>query len=613
MNLKVALAQIKTVTGDLAGNTQRIVDGINRAIASGVDMVVFPETAITHYCCGDLFFHNGFINYQLDFLYKKIIPFTINKNICVVLGFVDKRGNEKDSYPILYNTCAVIQNGNIQTYDKILLARRGQHEDLRYFEPGKEIKVFDLNVGNQIIKWAPVICQDVWDNESPRDVVKECVDKGAKLIIAINQSYFYFNKQNIRKTIVSDHCVNNNIAMVYLNSISVGDITKNIMIYNGGSFCTNANGDIIAQCVQFQEDFQVVDIKLDSPELDNVVEYKKEFYQKYHISKRDKYEEIFNALSFCVKEFFDVCSLKKAMVYLSGGIDSSVVAGIVANAFKNEDIIFVSSPTEDNGEITKNNAQQTADALNIKLHWVSMQKAYNGFINDYKDSFDENPSPLSKAAYQAVGRTAQSIGISHKYGGVGNIGCSNQTENILGFSTFHDVANSSAIGLVNDLTKLELYEMAEYINVRYGKTIINPGLYNGEIKPMAELNDNKGEDPFEYYLYAPICSALIRHRMDVQDIVESYKNKTLNSDEFIIWRNNKSIYENVSLKEFETAVWKCFDLSKRSVFKSAQAGPTPLISEISRGFSSRETLINKYKSYYDLTIDNSINKLCNVV
>lgn len=229
-----------------------------------------------------------------------------------------------------------------------------------------------------------------------------------------------------------------------------------------------------------------------------------------------------------------------------------------------------------------------------------MQEAYAGFIEGYKNCFNEEPSPISKASFQAVGRTAQSIGISHKFGAVGNIGCSNHTENILGFSTFHDVANSSAIGLINDLTKIEIYEFSKFLNEYFETELIPRGLYDGTIKPMAELSDNKGEDPYDYNLYAPICSCLIRYQMDVKTLIKQYKNKNLNQDEFVVWTNGKDIYSNVSLEEFELAVWKAFSLSKKSVFKSASAGPTVIISPVSRGFSSRETLINQYRGSYSI-------------
>jgi NAD+ synthase (glutamine-hydrolysing) len=597
MKIKIALAQIKTITGDLEGNTNRIIRDIERAKSEGVDMVVFPETAISSYACGDMFLHSGFVRYQLDFLEKKIAPITEGSNITVVVGFVDKNGREKDGFPQLFNSCAVIKGGKIETYDKILLAKRGQHEDVRYFDPGHSVKVFDLKVGEQTIKWSPVICQDIWNDENMRDVVNECANNGAKLIVSINQSYFYFQKQNKRKKIVGDHCVNNNVSMVYLNSFGVGDICKNVIIYNGQSFVINSNGDVIEECKAFEEEFKIVELNVDEPNKDNVVQ-KREEYVKKKITKDEKYEEIFNSLKFCVREFFDVSGLEKPIVYLSGGIDSSVVACIVAEAFDKEKTVFVSSPTEDNGEITKNNAQKLADALGVKLYWNSMQNAYEGYIQDYIECFKEKPSNRSKGAYQAIGRTAQSIALSHRFGKAAVVGCSNATENILGFSSFHDIGNSSAIGLINDLTKIEVFELAEYINKKFGREIIPSGLYNGLVEPSAELSDNKGADPYNYYLYSPICSSLIRFQMEPQEIIDSFKNKTLNLYEYVNWRNGKTIYENVSLEEFEKAVWNCFELSKRSVFKSAQSGPTPIISPFSRGFSSRETILNKFEGKY---------------
>ena len=610
--LKVSLAQIKVVTGDLLGNTEKIITAIQKAENEMSDIVVFPEMCITGYACGDLFLHNGFISHQLEFLEKKIIPFTKDKHVTVVIGFADRYGKDKDGFPHLKNSCNIIKNGKSEdVYDKILLAKRGQHDDVRYFEPGKYVTVCELtNRAGEKVKWSPLICQDIWNDESMIDTVKLCKDAGAEIIISINQSYFYFGKQAKRMRLVSDHCVDKNIHMVYVNSVGVGDITKNVIIYDGQSFVCNNKGEVTNQLKLLSEDFWTIEIdtkKAKVIELANLAKRKlnesktRQEICDYVLTKEQKYRQIYSSLKFCVREFFNVSGIKKAMVYLSGGIDSSVVATIVSEAFEKENIVFISSPTEDNGEISKSNAQKLADNLEIKLHWVSMQKAYDGFINDYKDAFNEEPSSRSKSAYQAIGRTPQSIGICHRFGNIANVGCSNQTENILGFSSLNDIANTSAIGLINDLTKIEVYELAEFINdFLCEKEVIPVDLYNGQTKPSAELADNKSEDPYNYELYAPLCSVLIRYQMDASEIVNQFKNKSLDSNEFQIWKNGKSIYENVSLDEFEKAVWNVFDLSKKSVYKSAQAGPTPIISPFSRGFSSRETLLNRYSGKYEV-------------
>jgi NAD+ synthase (glutamine-hydrolysing) len=599
MKINVAMAQIKTCTGDLEGNTNKILKAIDEAIEQNADIVVFPETSITGYACADMFLHNGFITHQLEFVEKIIVPYTLGKKISVILGFVDRAGREKDGFPHLYNSACHIRNGVIiEVYNKILLARRGQHDDVRYFEPGNRVLTFEIEKEEKKIRFSAVICQDVWNDEVMRDVVGECTGAGAKFVLVLNQSYFYFKKLQKRKKIISDHCFNRKIPMVYVNAVGVGDIAKNVIIYDGASFACDQNGNVIAESPMFRESINTVELNLDTVDQKFVIESRDKIFNNVY-TKEKKYEDIFNGLVFCVKEFYDSIGIQKPMVYLSGGIDSSVVACIVAEAFNHSDIVFVSSPTEDNGEVTKNNAQLLANNLKIHLHWVSMQKAYEGFIADYKNAFSEEPSPRTRSAYQAIGRTPQSIGVAHKFGSCANVGCSNQTENILGFSSLNDVANTCAIGLVNDLTKIEIFEIAKFINTRAGKEIIPHGLYDGKLKPSAELADNKGEDPYNYYLYAPICSVLIRFQMDILTIVEQFKNRQLNEDEFVVWPNGKTIYENITLEEFSKTVFHVFELSKRSVFKSAQAGPTPIISPFSRGFSSRETIINGYAGRYE--------------
>ena len=194
MKVKVSLAQIRNVTGDLKGNTERIADCIQKAIDDKSDIVLFPETAITGYCCGALFNQKHFIDFNVKFLEKNIVPL-VPENLVAIVGFVDKYGVTKDGYPEIRNSVAVIQNKKIVgTYDKMLLANGSHHEDRKYFTPGTHVKVFDVNIRGEKLTIGTPICEDVWENDHMEDIIKSMKYAGAKMILCANQSYFYYGK-----------------------------------------------------------------------------------------------------------------------------------------------------------------------------------------------------------------------------------------------------------------------------------------------------------------------------------------------------------------------------------------------------------------------------------
>lgn len=583
MKLKIALAQIRTVTGDLDGNTNRIINYINKSIKEKADIIVFPETAITGYCCGSLFDHPHFVKQNVEYLKEKIIPL-VPENMVAVIGFVKYNGVGPDNYPILHNSVAVIQGGKIiGTYDKYLLANGSHHEDRKYFNSGSKINVFKVNLkGEEVIIGTP-ICEDVWSDDHDIDIVKVMVGKGAEIILASNQSYFYYGKQKVRRKMFSKHASKKQVPIIAVNNIGVGDIVKNVMIYDGGSLAYDSNGDMICELDKFKEQLEYIEVKLGKS---------KKTENNFVPKKYDKYEEIFEALVYEQKEMFDLVGLKKAQLHVSGGLDSAVVFPILVEAMGKENVIAISNPTSYNGSVTKGNAQYIADKLGVKLYWNEMEGPYNALVESHKKAFGEEIPKISLSTMQAVGRTVQGLSASNQFK-TGIVATGNHTEIVLGWSSFHDIGSVGVHGIISDLTKVEIYMMAEYINKRYGYELIPKSLYNGETKPAAELVD-ANEDPFDYWVVSGICAEIIRDRRDLGDIIEEFKTKKLNPEYFPNDLKGVSIYDRVSLVDFEKTVRDVFNKAKISVFKCAQGAPIVIISPTSRGFSNRETIINKY-------------------
>jgi NAD+ synthetase len=574
--MKVSIHQINTVTGDIIGNTEKIKKCIaSDDTQSDIDLSVFPETSITGYMCGSLWDRVDFLKAQRSAL-EDIVNFTeeINYKGTVVLGYVDFIKTKKNGFPELKNSAVIIQNGLIRHYDKQLLASADHHEDKKYFEPGKTSSVFDIKLldGTHICVGVP-ICEDIWTNDHKRNVPAEMVKKGAELLININQSYFYYGKQEKRIaqfSKVADEC---KVPLISVNSVGVGDIVKNIMIFDGGSVAFNMLGQLIYEAPQFKEHHSVIDLNMGMSTIHRV---------------KSKYEEIVNALIFEQKEFFNLSGIKNAQVHISGGIDSAIVAAIVTKAMGKEHMVFITNPSSLNTKSMKY-VKHIEEKLGIKI-WVNpIQSIYEEFIKVHENSFNNSLTDTGKASVQAVLRTVQGLAACHQFKS-GIVATGNHTEIVLGWASFHDIGSIGVHSLIGDLTKMELFALAKYINENvYNDEVIPEDLYNGNFKPAAELPD-ANEDPIDYYVQSGICAMLIRERKSPEEILEEMLKPIPNLDYFPNTLKVKNYSKEGLSKEIDFAISKM----RISVYKASQAAPIVLISPRSRGFSNRETLINKF-------------------
>jgi predicted amidohydrolase/NH3-dependent NAD+ synthetase len=464
--MKISLHQMHTVIGDLQGNYEKIVKLIAEDRDNLVDISVFPETALSGYTCGALWDRPEFVYEQQDLLHQ--IAARVGSKQCVIIGFVKCEGINRNGFPKLKNSVACINQGNIQVYDKQLLANSDHHEDRKYFRAGTGTKVFEIETYTGKRTIGCPVCEDSWFNSHHRNIPEEMVAMGAEILISINQSYFYYGKQKVRYDLFKSIAKNNNVPVVMVNSCGVGDILKNVVIFDGGSMVFDKRGNLTHISGNFEENSSIHNNT-------STIEPKDKSFLELYGTGDSKFDEIFDALVFEQREFFKACGIKNAQVHLSGGLDSSIVAAIVATAMGKENTIFITNPSSLNlSSKTFTNAQQTADELGIHLYVNPVEEIYQTIKRVDDDSFKDSglpQKPQGLSTMHAVLRSVQAIAANHRFN-AGIVSCGNHTENVLGWASFHDIGSIGVHQPLGDMTKLELYKFAEYINLKFGKEII---------------------------------------------------------------------------------------------------------------------------------------------
>lgn len=560
MNKKIAMAQIEIKTGDIKGNVDNIKNNIVVAGEALCDVIVFPEMTVSGYNCGDLFEKSVFISDCQNGV-NDICNFTKQyPNLIVIIGGPHYKND------FLYNAAFIIKGGVIiDRYYKQLLANDYHHEDRKYFKAGTHNKTFYIDG----LRFGIIICEDGWtENGYDRDIVHELNSEGVDIIFSLNYSYFTYNKKNVRENVFK---FKYGCPIVYVNCVGVGDITKNFIAYDGNSFYTNGYNKLTyIPNANFIESFYVVNL-----ENKMLIPYQESTKKDLAYMDNDKFENIYPAILHSHRRIFEQCGIKKTQVHISGGIDSAVVGYFAVKSVGKENVVFITQPSKNNGSRTLNNAETLARNLEVELEYDP--------IIDYIETYKiKNPyaSKAQIASFEATLRKSLGFSYTHKNKS-GIVACGNHTENVLGFFGFGDIGSMGVYQPIGDLTKTEIYALARYINEEVEKREVIPAcLYDGSMKPAAELEDNN-EDPFDYEIMSVICEKIIRQGETPNQII----------DELTRTRN----YRNYTTDEIKDNVNKAWVLSKRSVFKRAQSAPVLILSNRSIGFSSRETIINHYK------------------
>lgn len=546
--MKIALAQQNYHIGNFESNTAKIIDAINKAKQQGADLVVFAELSVCGYPPRDFLEFTEFIELCDDAVKQIAAACT---GIACIVGVPTK--NPRIEGKDLFNSACFIEDGKItHIVNKALLPTYDVFDEYRYFEPS--LSFFCIEFKGQ--KIALTICEDLWNiNDNPLYIsapMDELIKESPDVMINIAASPFSYNHDDNRYKILSDNCKKYNLPLFYVNH--VGSQTE--IIFDGGSLVFNKAGELIDQLNYFTEDLRVYEVE--AGELNG-------YTVKAHNPPPD-IQQIHRALLLGIKDYFAKSGFSKAVLGLSGGIDSAVVCALAAEALGPENVMAVLMPSVYSSGHSVQDALDLVENLGCKHEIIAIKDAASAFDNMLAPVFKDLPFNITEENIQARCRAVIVMAFSNKFGYI-LLNTSNKSECAVGYGTLYgDMAG--AIAVLGDLYKTQVYELANYINRE--RQIIP---INSIVKPpSAELRpDQKDSDSLpDYDVLDKLLYQFIELKKSSRDIIAQGFDETL--------------------------VRKVIAMVNKAEFKRYQTPPILRVSPKAFGMGRRMPIVGKYLS-----------------
>lgn len=469
--LVIVGAQINFLVGDIEGNTQLIIDTVDRAYCeSKADIVLFPELAISSYPPEDLLFRATLyqrVHQALQRIIKEVKHTTI-----VVVGYPDFQRKH------CYNRAAVIGEGKIiATYTKHALPNYLVFDEKRYFSPGDQPCIIEVKG----VRIGLLICEDLW-LEAP---LKDTVKAGAQLIACINASPFAQDKSYHRRDLLTKRIQKYHIPIIYLNLIGGQDE----LVFDGGSMVFNQNGELIQQAAYLKEELMTVEFNLEQQEQHLDV------CRKYPLPAEPLDEEkIYNVLVLGVRDYTNKNNFPGAIIGLSGGVDSALTLAIAVDAIGSSRVSGVLMPSSFTSSISIEDVKEEAQALKISTAVIDINLIFEAFLQSLASEFSGLPRDVTEENLQARIRGTLLMALSNKKGAI-VLTTGNKSEMAVGYATLYgDMAGG--FGVLKDVYKTMVYRLCEYRNT------ISPVIPKRVLTraPSAELAPNqKDQDTLPPY------------------------------------------------------------------------------------------------------------------
>ena len=501
--MKIALSQLNYHIGNFDSNVEKIITEIGKAEKQGADIVVFAELAVSGYPPRDFLEFRDFVqrcNQSIETIALRCTQ------TAAIVGTPIFNTNHKGKP--LYNTAAFCFEGKVHHFTKkTLLPNYDIFDEYRYFEPNNEFEVIEFK-GKKI---ALTICEDLWNvQDNPLYTINpmdELMKHHPDVMINIAASPFNYKQTETRKEVLLKNASRYKLPLIYVNH--VGAQTE--LLFDGGSLVMDSNGKIIRELKYFEEDFDMVDI-------DNLHSTKKSVQPE-----KTEIELIHDALVMGVKNYFQKLGFKKAILGLSGGIDSAVTAVIAARALGAENVYNVLLPSRFSSDHSINDAVALAENLSSPYDIIEIENTFNALESTLKPFFKELPFNVAEENLQARARGVILMGLSNKFGHI-LLNTSNKSEAAVGYGTLYGDMNGG-LSVLGDVYKTQVFDLAGFINK--DKEVIPENIITKP--PSAELRpDQKDSDSLpDYNILDVILYQYIENRKGPHEIVAMGYDKAL--------------------------------------------------------------------------------------
>ena len=507
--MKIAIAQINPIIGDLPGNAQKILEMSQKAVSAGVRLLLTPELSICGYPPRDLLVNPSFVE-AMDKTLQKLAE-DLPTNLAVLVGTVVKNSQAHiTGGKNLFNSIALLENGKIQQFfHKRLLPTYDVFDEKRYFEPGLQANYFkldDLNIG-------VTICEDLWNDEEfwgkrsyAVNPIADLANLDVDLIVNLSASPYTVGKQHLREAMLKHSAVNFQQPIIYTNQVGGNDD----LIFDGRSFALNKQGEIVCRAKGFVSDFLTVEFNSNKQDL-----------ELGNVSPVDESEdeEIWNALVLGVKDYVGKCRFSKVLLGLSGGVDSALVAAIATAALGKENVIGVLMPSPYSSEHSISDALALAANLDIQTQILPIGELMQSFDKSLDELFAGTEFGIAEENLQSRIRGNLLMAISNKFGYL-LLSTGNKSEVAVGYCTLYGDMNGG-LAVIADVPKTRVYSICKWLNSHQQKEVIPENILTKA--PSAELKpgqvDQDSLPPYE--ILDDILDRLIHQHQSAAEIISA--------------------------------------------------------------------------------------------
>lgn len=556
--MKIAIAQINPTVGDLKGNAQRILTVAQQADSLGSNLLLTPELSLCGYPPRDLLMRASFIQQMQQQVRQLAQALPLNLMALVGIAANNSAAASKGEKP-LFNSMALLQSGQVKAvFHKRLLPTYDVFDEDRYFESGTEASSFVCEVKGKLVHIGVTICEDLWNNETfwgkrayPINPTQELVAQGVDLVVNLSASPFVCGKQILRENMIAHESAQHRCPIVYVNQVGGNDD----LIFDGLSVAFNRQGQLMSRAAAFAEDLQIVNFDPDSQDL-----------QPGEIQPMPAAgdAEIWSALMLGVKDYARKCGFSKAVIGLSGGVDSALVGAIAATALGPHNVLGILMPSPYSSAHSISDAEQLASNLGITTQTIPIGTLMTGYDHTLSDLFAGTESNVTEENLQSRIRGNLLMAVSNKFGHL-LLSTGNKSEMAVGYTTLYGDMNGG-LAVIADLPKTRVYSICRWLN--RDSEVIPRNIITKP--PSAELKPGQvDQDSLPDY-------------DTLDDILERLVQKQQGADDIIAAGHSAAIVERV------------VRLVTRAEFKRRQAPPVLKVTDRAFGMGWRMPIASRW-------------------